>query len=79
MACNLPIQIVIDRKKRLEPFMVLTAFEDLDGTQSVLRHEIGGAHGHHPDDPGRWLWQHSTGLDCGPAPGSDGAGYPDDF
>jgi hypothetical protein len=74
MAFNLPVQIVIDRKQQLQPFMVLTAFVDDDGQPSVLRHEVGGAHGHHPGDPSPWIWTHPTEFGYGPEPENDWAG-----
>ncbi|MFJ8648942.1 hypothetical protein ACIRNI_22830 [Streptomyces sp. NPDC093546] len=66
MELNLPVQRVIDRRIPLEPFLVKTAFKDLDGTPSVMEHEVGGAHGHDPNDPGPWYCEHAPDS-CAPA------------
>ncbi|MCG0065839.1 MULTISPECIES: hypothetical protein [Streptomyces] len=77
MELNLPVQRVIDRRKRLEPFRVRTPFKDSDGTPSVMEHEVGGAHGHDPSDPSLWLCGPALGFGCDPAPGADWADPPD--
>ncbi|MEU3825058.1 hypothetical protein GT045_31860 [Streptomyces sp. SID486] len=77
MALNLPVQGVIYRRRQPEPFLVRTAFEDDDGTPSVMEHEIGGAHGHDPRDPGPWFCAPAMGFGCDTAAGADPAGAPD--
>lgn len=76
MELNLPVQSVIDRSKPLDPFMVRTPFKDIDGTMSVLEHEVGGSHEHHPGDPSRWFCEHALGFGCDPAPGAGWAAFP---
>ncbi|WP_181797202.1 hypothetical protein [Streptomyces sp. WELS2] len=77
MELNLPVQSqAIDRRKKLEPYMVRTAFDD-EGTPSVMEHEVGGAHGHDPSDPSPWFYGPAMGFGCGPEPGADWAGLPE--